>query len=140
MRTQEEIVARYKARAPGDMFGFEVDEYVGAMTFETAIPLLKADADVEAMRADWKTPYADRDMLLAAMKDYMPFAFGKAHGERGLSAGRSIAHYVGWTWLMGDDALSETLDQADDYAPYGLPLLRAICAHYGWDPANLGDE
>lgn len=140
-RTQDEILARYHARKGDDLLGFEVHEYLAALDFEHARPLLKEDIDVEKVKAEWKY-HTTREGLLAQMKDYMTFAFDKAHNHRGISASRSVMHYTAWAWLMGDDALVARLDTTNDndYAPYGLPLLRAVCEHYGWNPKDHGDQ
>jgi hypothetical protein len=82
------------------------------------------------------------------MLEYMPFAWDKANDMRGLSAGRSVQHFVGWTWLAGDDELSAWCDDNSNYQHYGKEILVRICEHYGWDwrqwddgvRTNGGDE
>lgn len=138
MTTQDELVARIKARMSKDALGFEWHEYLEHLELDRFKQFAKPDADL----SDMPPPKPiDREAMLAKMKSYMSFAFGKAHGERGISASRSVLHYVAWTWLAGDREFSDEVDRMGDtdYAPYGLPVLRRICAFYGWDPAELGD-
>ncbi len=130
-----EISERYANRKKNDFLGFEADEYLISLDFNHAKPHLREGLTEE----DWKEGEdfvpPDRDKLLGKMLDYMPFAWEKALGERGISASRSVAHYVAWTWLAGDRAFSAQVDSArlDNYAPYGIPILEMICAYYGWD-------
>lgn len=136
---QDALVARINERKDKDMFGFEWHEYLPHLEPERLMPYVKAGTSVADLPP---VEPVDREKMLAKMKDYMSFAFEKAHGERGLSAGRSLMHYVAWTWLAGDADFSDEIDrmsESDDYAPYGLPVLRRICEFYGWDPTALGD-
>jgi len=126
--TQQEIVDRFNARKDGDMFGFEVSEYVPFLDFEHARPFLKAVVTAEEWEKCRKP--ATRGAVVAVMLDYMPFAWEKANDQRGLSAGRSIAHYVAWLWLAGERDLAWEIEE---YTDYGRPQLRKICARFGWD-------
>lgn len=128
--TQAEIVARIEERMKADMFGFEWHEYLKYLDFEHAKPYLKADTTAE----EWHPVPFTRDAVIREMEDYMEFAFDKANCQRGISANRSVLHYVAWTWLAGDNALSEWIDQeyGHNYCLYGKLILRHICDHYGW--------
>lgn len=137
MITQDQLQARIDARKEADMFGFEWHEYLPHLEPARMQKYLKPDATTEGMPPPEPI---ERETLIAKMKDYMPFAFEKAHGQRGISSSRSIMHYVAWTWLAGDENLSKELEDDDGYEPYGLPLLRRICEHYGWSPKELGDD
>lgn len=128
MRTQEEVVERYEERKDADMFGFETDEYLMRMDWERAQTYLVDDATSE----DWPVPEdaLERDKILERMKGYMKFARKKADNERGLSAKRSIAHYIAWIWLLGDDGfLAELEREYDGSEDYGKSTLRMIEAH-----------
>lgn len=127
MRTQDEIVARYEERKESDMFGFETDEYLYVLDLEHARPYLVIDSE-------WAEPELTKESLLEKMKDYMSFANEKADNERGISASRSIMHYIAWIWLLGDDDFLEQVEAAfeDDYEPYGKPILAMIEKEYGW--------
>lgn len=137
MPTQEQILARYNARKSGDPLGFEVGEYVDYLEFPLAKQFLKEGVTEQ----EWNEARAQTKPPLDAIKDYMAFAFGKAHGQRGISANRSILHIIAWVWLTGDEAYADELDREyqTNYRGYGLSILRSVCAHYGWDPKEHGD-
>lgn len=128
-RTQDEIVARIEARKSKDVFGFEVSEYVDFLDFEHARQYLKGDATAEQW-AEAERPLTD---VRQVMIDYMPFAWQKANNCRGISAGRSLAHYQAWLWLDGNDELAE---QIRTYEYYGKPQLEEICTYLGLDSAQ----
>lgn len=126
--TSKEIVARIEARKGTDMLGFEVSEYLPFLDFDDAKPYLKDG--VTAAEWDAAKKPRTREAVLATMLDYMDFAWEKAHGERGISAWRSIAHFQAWLWLVGERDMAE---QIADYDDYGKPQLKAICRKFGWD-------
>lgn len=134
-RTQEDIVNRYEARSGSDTLGFEVGEYIDYLDFSHATPYLETGTTAE----QWGkiTVSAPKQ----AMVNYMEFAFGKAHGKRGISANRSIKHMIAWAWLSGDDELLASIEDgyASSYCHYGLPILRGICERLGIDPKEYGD-
>ena len=66
----------------------------------------------------------------------MAFAWGKANGRRGLSAGRSLAHYSAWLWLVGNEELAEEIRK---YQFHGKPQLIKICEFLGLDAAQWDD-
>lgn len=130
MKTQEEIISRIQNIKKSDMFGFETNGLLEKLTFENAKPYLKEGTTKE----EWTTEEINRETILKEMLDYMPFAWEKAKGFRGLSAGRSMAHYKIWVWLIGDD-----LGDLQNYQFYGKDNLVKICEHYGWDHAQWDD-
>ena len=137
MRTQAEIIARIEERRPGDVLGFEWPEYASYLEFKNARSFLKEGT----VKADWKVCELSKDNLLAAMLDYMPFAWEKANNCRGISANRSVMHFVAWTWLMGDDDFAKKIqdEYENNYHIYGKPTLEMICKHYGWDFSQWDD-
>lgn len=143
MRTTQEILDRIKLTTERDMFGFEWHEYLAYLSFNEAkgAGLLKDDATDDG----WVIVSRRREDVLVQMKDYMAFAWGKANDCRGISANRAICHYVAWTWMAGDDAVSNKLadclygDGEGDYNYYGKPQLVEIADHYGWPWADLDD-
>ena len=130
MRTDQEIIDRINARKEADFFGFELTDLLIRLPFELAKPFLNPDVKGE----DWKVQPRDRDSVLKEMLEYMPFAWGKANNCRGLSAVRSMCHYMAWIWLAGDD-----LGDLTDYQYYGKDNLVKICDHYGWDSSQWDD-
>lgn len=72
--------------------------------------------------------------IIAKMKDYIEFAFGKAYGCRGISSSRSIWKFTEWLWALEDDLL-EFAEDDDNYEMYGIPILRKISEKFGFtDP------
>ncbi len=126
-RTDEEIIARVKKVQQTDAFGFSVGDLVGCLSFERAKEFLKEGTAPE----DWADPLPrDTESVKARMLEYMPFAWGKANNNRGISAYRSLCHMSAWLWLLGHD---EAADAITEYDLYGKPQLRAICEAFGWD-------
>jgi hypothetical protein len=131
MRTAAEIITRIGEVIDRDILGFETSALMEMLPFEAAKKFLKNGVTEE----EWgEVPPRDRETLIARMLDYMPFAWEKANNERGISAGRSMAHYHSWTWLAGDD-LGDLLS----YNFYGKDNLVKICNYYGWDSAQWDD-
>jgi hypothetical protein len=126
MRTDEEILERIKIRKAeaNDLLGTEVTDLIIRLNFGAATPFLNEGVTKDA----FEPAPRDRESLIDEMREYMEFAIGKAQDERGISAYRSLAHYAAWTWLAGDD-----LGDLTSYDNYGLPQLKKICEHYGFD-------
>lgn len=135
--TAREITERIEARKSGDMFGLEWGEYLEHLSFDDARQYLKPEVKSE----EWKVEPLTREGLLSKMKDYMAFAWDKANNRRGISANRSVMHYVAWTWLAGDRELSDEIDRMfeHDYHYYGKPILERICEFYGWNWTEWDD-
>lgn len=126
MRTVNEITARIHEIAGTDIFGFETPDLIGALPFSTARPWLKDTVTADS----WTPVHATDEQVIAAMREYMSFAWQKATDHRGLSANRSIAHFRAWLWLLADTELVAFIDSDDHYAPYGAPILKRICEKY----------
>jgi hypothetical protein len=123
MRTQDDIIQRIESRKENDFMGFEVPFYLDMLTFENAKQYLVDDA----VEANW-TQLSANDIKAKAI-DYMAFAWKKANNCRGISAGRSISHYIAWLWLLGEDGF----DDMEDYEYYGKPQLIRVCEYLGLD-------
>ena len=82
-------------------------------------------------------PKLTKKNVIKVMKDYISFAWEKANGKRGISANRSIDHFKGWLWLLGDEEGIEYLKT--NYAPYGKPGLAYICKKYEFINEDNGD-
>jgi len=135
--TQAEIFDRLELRRPDDFFGFEWHEYVVYLSPEDFRKLLEPDATMTDEEVGEALKDLSREQILCKMEEYMPFAWEKANDFRGISAARSIAHYVAWTWLAGDRELSSKLEQGYEF--YGKPQLVMICEFYGWDHTQWDD-
>jgi hypothetical protein len=140
MRSTEEIAA-YIESATG-VFDFTTAVCLDYLPWEQAKPFLRDEyvAKVEAGEEEHKQLTPDHATVLAEMKDYMPFALGKAANHRGLSANRSISKMVAWLWLLGDDELRGQIEREEiGYTNYGAPILKAICEKYDF-PIALEDN
>jgi len=134
--SMKDVRERFLARRDDDHFGFEAHEYCQYCGFDW---LKKNDVFKKGIRRTKKNikEYGMkiyRESIIKQMKDYMSFAYGKADGERGLSSGRSIQHYIAWAWLAGDVEFSNRIDEMSDreYSGYGMSILKSISEYYGW--------
>jgi hypothetical protein len=134
MRTIDEIVAKARDKSWGDLFGTKQGGIIDYLPFELAQEFLIAGTTAEQWAANGAPRPRDQQAIIAQIRDYMPFAWGKANACRGLSAMRSIYHMQAWLWILGVD---ET--QLDNYTHYGKPQLRAVCEAFGIDWQSLDD-
>lgn len=129
-RTQDEILKRIESRQEHDFGGFECNEYLECLDFEHVKPYLK-----DGVTPDQWTQKTEEDVRRGAI-EYMSFAWDKANNCRGISANRSIMHYIAWLWLLGEDGFDDLMD---DYEFYGKPQLERICEYFGLDPKKWDD-
>lgn len=129
-RTQDEIVAKIKEWEEADFFGVRTDRLMVHLDHRHAKPWLKDSTT----KTEWEKATADTLLPADAIKDYLPFAWGKALGERGLSAARSLDHMVALLWLDSNDKLyNEMLPNGAvdiEYDDYGKDWLRKIAKAY----------
>lgn len=128
MRTEKEIVEFYENRKGRDYLGTYAQELVTRLSFRNAKPYLTQDSTSKK----WKPLKRDKETILKEMSDYIEFAWGKAIGHRGISAGRSIQHFISWLFLLGDDVLLKFAEDDSNYSYYGVPILRAISKKYNY--------
>lgn len=121
---QDEIVARINAST--GFLNFSADVLLPFLDFEHAQAFLKP----EVTAAEWEQKSQDRDAILADMRDYMAFAWGKVEDHRGLSAGRSVDKIAAWAWLLDDDVAKRMVKAG--YAQYGAPKLAVACEAFGF--------
>jgi hypothetical protein len=118
-----------------DIFGITAD-YLIYLSYEGAkevIPDLKEDVFNKV-----KKEYTAENVIKEII-DYLPFAFEKAYGQRGISANRSMEHFKAWTWLLGaGDSFNYIEDWDDDYHSYGVPKLIKLKKKF--DPDGKYDE
>ncbi len=113
--------------------GFETGDLIMYLDYDNVQQFMKPKFATDVPREEWENDRTDpsaHEEILAAMKNYMEFAWGKAENCRGISASRSISHFKAWLWILEDD---ETLAFAEDegnYASYGVPILTRICEKY----------
>lgn len=68
------------------------------------------------------------------MRRDLEFAFEKALDRRGISASLMYEVIKMWLWILEDP-----LQDFEDYAYYGLPLLKEVAVKYGF-PNPIGDD
>ena len=128
VRTADEIIRHYReVVSKRDMFGFEAQVLLPYLSVDQVREFVKPDADLSG----WKQTPLERDAILAELRDYMAFAWGKVLDHRGISANRSTMKMGSWLWVLGDDELSEAMETMS-YAQYGAPRLKAVCDKYGF--------
>jgi hypothetical protein len=131
MRTHAEIAERVRELAAdrySDFFGVHISRLIEALPFSYATEHL-SDILRDGVEP-WEVVPATREAQLAEARAYMPFAWGKMVDERGISAGRSIDHFRGIAWLMGDDDMVAFLNDDSNYPHYGRPMLERLCEAY----------
>lgn len=125
-RTQEEILARFRATRDDDMFGFKAEVLAKCMTFETAEGIRKKGITAE----EWGQPL-NLSELRDAAREYLGFAIGKIKNHRGISAHRSVQKLEEYAWLLGRDDVVAAM-RAAEYPQYGAPTVKAFAEGMGW--------
>lgn len=123
MKSAQQIKDQFE-KWKDEFLSFRAGDILKALSLEDVRPYLKDDFDGE-----WTQLKTDEDVK-AKILDYLPFAWEKANGCRGLSAGRSISHISAWLWLLGHDDLAEEIE---DYSMYGKPQLVKVSEMFGFD-------
>lgn len=77
-----------------------------------------------------------RENVLAQLKDDVAFGFEKALDKRGLSAAMMFWCVQLWNWVLEEGLENWSVN---DYAQYGLPLLKATAVKYDWENP-IGDD
>lgn len=134
MRAAKEIQTRMHEVEGTDFLGFQAEVLIEYLRFEEAREFLKEEARDDPEKAKkWNdaTKPPTRENLLADMKEYMAFAWGKVEDHRGISAGRSVDKMGSWLWLLEDEEglrKVKTLPRAQ----YGAPVLKYVSERYGF--------
>lgn len=131
IRTQEEIVQRLRTNSTRDPLGWAVNDLMEWLKYEHAREFLQPDVTID----EWAALLAPKPVR-EQMIEYMPFAWEKANGCRGISASRTLGHYANWLWLLGEDQLAASLEK---YEYYGKDHLVKICAFLGLDASQWDD-
>lgn len=124
-RSQDAIVAELERIRDEDVFGFKSSVLINYLEYERVKPYLRT----VPTKDKWYQYPLDREFTLGLMRDYMPFAWKKANDGRGLSAGRSLAYFSAYIWILGDESIFGDLET---YSDYGKAHLQRICNHYGF--------
>jgi len=150
-RSQDEINQRLQAITDAglDPHGAERSRLLEALDFDHLDPWFRPGQ--KPNRAEWgkSQQMSTIEQARAAALQYLPFAWEKANARRGTSALRSLAHFAGLLWLMGDDDLVARLtpthrpDEAgqstDAHAYFGKPALVLVSESLGFDWAAVDD-
>lgn len=128
MRTKEEILARFKTA--DDMFGTQAGDLIQFLEFQDAKEHLNEEfvKKVEQGEEKW-IPLTDPKKEIL---NYLEFAYDKAESRRGLSAQRSLLHFMTWIWLDDPKFYDEIIEELENYTNYGIPALDKISKHYGY--------
>jgi hypothetical protein len=132
VRTQEEILERYRKVQENDIFRFQASALLPYLSREQVEEFVKPGSDL----ASWEMFPLERSDVVAEIKEYMAFAIDKAINHRGISADRSIVKMREWAWILAKDDLLAEIDAAG-YVNYGAPKLKVICDHMGWGWADM---
>lgn len=123
-KTSADIVERIKwLEDHGDVFGAELQDLIVFLPFDDAKQFLVEGATREKWAEDLVAP--TEHYVLKKIREYLPFAWEKANGCRGLSAQRSVSHMRAWFWLLD----SEAVDRWPEFEYYGKPILVACSEH-----------
>jgi hypothetical protein len=136
MRTQDDILAKIEELKDSDWMGTTRGDLIDFLEFKNVKQFLKDGITEE----QWQESFTENteDNIRDKMADYLSFAFEKAEGERGLSAGRSMDHYSAWIWLLDEE---DHFGDVTDYNSYGIPHLEKIKKYLsdkGTSPDQLG--
>jgi hypothetical protein len=128
MKTLEEIV-KYKSKS---IDGRDISRLAVFFTLEQ---LTEVGFSVkEEFKETYKPEEFNKETVLGRLKSDLSFAFSKALNQRGLSASMMNDVIKMWMWVLEDE-----LADHDDYAYYGLPLLKLVAVKYEFDNP-IGDD
>lgn len=132
MKTADQIKARIREVEASDFFGAQTSDLLMRLPFDEARAWLKP----EATREQWDA--MERKAPLDDLRDYLPFAWGKANDCRGLSAQRSLDHIKAWLWLAGFDDVVE--QQFETYSHYGKRqlVIASLIVGFDWKAHDQG--
>lgn len=132
LRTQEEIVAKLDDDTQEKFMDFTPDVLVPALKWDYAKKYLVPEYILKVEKGEEKFEYnSDIKSIVQDFLDYMVFAWGKAEGQRGLSASRSINKLSAWLWLLNREDLVNIIEDDNLYNPYGAPALIEVCNKLG---------
>jgi len=133
MLTQQEVIAAVKSKS----FRFNAIDGRDASRLIEFFP--KSEWPTFGMKPTNDDPFEPkpwtREAVVEQMRDDVAFGFEKALDKRGISA--SLMHGVVMMWLF---VLNDDLKTHDEYAQYGLPLLKAVAVKFGFPNPIGGDR
>ncbi len=129
LATVDDIAKRCRASNSYSFLGFDLQVLLSYLDFDLAAEFLDPDTTAK----DWGKPEAlDRDTVVASLRHYTEFAWGKALGHRGISAGRSVEKIREWLFILGDSEAVAYTEDDSHYPQYGVPVLLFVSRRYGF--------
>ena len=121
VRTPSQILQRVEAIADDDWLGTQRNDLINALPFDEAKKFLKPEVTAEQWEARKCKPPMQK------VSEYLPFAWDKANGNRGISAGRSLDHMKAWLWLAGhDELLKQHFEHYEHYGKFQLVIASEL--------------
>ena len=131
-KTQDEIVSHINKIKDSDMFGCQTGDLVSFLDYEHA----KQFVVDSVTRESWIQEFDSKKNIV----DYLDFAWDKANNCRGISANRSIEHFLAWIWLDDSKFYEKVLNEYENnYRFYGKDILVMISDHYKFDYKKIDD-
>lgn len=135
IRSEQEILNYYNKEDGVTEFRGDVLQY---LPFEKIKQFLKEEYVKEV--EEGKEQYLQKTDPLLQAREYVEFAWGKANNRRGLSARRSVSHFINWFWLIDGDFYQKLRELEDEaYLPYGKPILVIVSEKLGIDWKEFDD-
>lgn len=131
MKTLEQTIAHGPWAFDGRCFNRLAEFMTLEQMKECGLEYNNPEAEAAHTTKEWT-----RENILEQLKQDTAFAFEKAIGQRGISAGCMFAVLQMWGWVL-EEGLESWPDH--DYAQYGLPLMKATAVKYGFDNP-IGDD
>lgn len=134
MLTQEQVLAEASTRDRGGAGMLDGRDYCRLAAFFPHEKWAALGVELkEGAEVPEPSPWTKEAVLEQLGRD-LSFAFEKALDKRGISASLMYSTVKMWMWVLEDD-----LKDCEDYAQYGLPLLKRVAVKYGL--ANpIGDD
>lgn len=122
MKTINEILEDYDEyeTALDDRFGLRLVQFLTVEQAEKIGFIFKEEYKELHMPKEWT-----EENIIAQLKEDVLFGWEKACNQRGISS--SLMYEVVKTWCK---VLENGLENFNDYAPYGMPLFKAVADKY----------
>lgn len=136
MLTKEQVLGGVRARERGALELFDPRDAVRLAQFCTPEELKTLGFELVDVPPDLPAPTPwTREKVLAQAESDLAFAFEKALNKRGISADLMTGVIEMWGWILE----TPLPDRDENYAQYGLPILKAAALAWGFDNP-IGDD
>lgn len=135
MKTLEQVYADYKSETLDGRDIGRLSQFVP----EEDLSKIGCELKEEYVGKHKATKFSKANVLKQLKAD-VEFGFEKALNQRGISASLMFEVVSMWNWIL-EEGLEDF--NKDNYAQYGLPLLKATATKYGFDNPignDNGDE